>query len=135
MINDELDLLGVNCDGGRRPNLLLVLRIAETDAAFVEVVVELYGAVRKRLQQVLRCLRGGGRRGFAVFGRDSQDVNADVVDGDDDRKSHFLSSSFLRRTGFFAADAEKAIAVKIARSVHLEVKWKLKTSWDAQRSK
>ena len=53
LFDDELHLFGMNGDGGRRSDFLLIFRISKADAAFVKVVVELDGAVRKSLQQLL----------------------------------------------------------------------------------
>ena len=66
LVDDELDLLGMYGDrrGGSdfRGGLVVILRVAQTDAALVKVVVQLNRAVGKRLKKVRRDFRGRGGR-------------------------------------------------------------------------
>ena len=72
---------------------------------------------------------GGGGRGRVFDGRgrlagESEDVDADVVDGDDDGHPHFLAAlfyAFLSRALLAAAKAEKPIAVEISRTVNHQI--------------
>ena len=61
LVDDELDLLGMYGDR-RRPAAVVILRVAQTDAALVKVVVQLNRAVGKRLKKVRRDFRGRGGR-------------------------------------------------------------------------
>jgi len=61
LVDDELDLFRVNGDWRRRnAYLLLTFRVAQTDAAFVKVVMQLNRVVRKRLQIFRRDFGVGG---------------------------------------------------------------------------